>query len=86
MLWVNKRREGWCYHSNHGELRGVFKAAFSESMGSSLSEGVATRIDDAKMIGLFLEHAFDVDGDGNRVPARDGAEVLVYLDRVLAVS
>lgn len=81
MLGINWRRQGWCYHSNQQELRELFWQTFTDAMGAASPEQ-AQRITNARIIGLFLAHGFEVDGSGNRFPAKDGQGELPYLEAI----
>ncbi|KAI1261959.1 hypothetical protein F5Y18DRAFT_400249 [Xylariaceae sp. FL1019] len=82
MLGIRVMNEdGWRYFPNHNELRELFWAAFYRDIGP-MSEQQRQRIEVARLTGLFLENGWDMDDDGNLIPATEGLD-LAYLGAVV---
>ncbi|KAL7899596.1 hypothetical protein HDV63DRAFT_317757 [Trichoderma sp. SZMC 28014] len=82
MLGIWTIKEGWCYHANHKALRAHFWGAFYKSMGYT-SEKQKELINLARLVEIFLAHGFELDGNGNKVPASEGNDDLQFLDVVV---
>jgi hypothetical protein len=82
MLGVNRVDGGWCYHPNERALRALFWEAFYQAMGNG-NNTADERIEVARLAGVFLENGWQWDEEGHRVPLREGARDLVYLDKVV---
>ena len=73
------------YHTNHQELRDLFYDELYRAMGS-VSDEDKERMEEARLIGLFLANGLRYDEAGNQFPAREGDHGLYHLDAVLRAT
>ncbi|GAB1311741.1 hypothetical protein MFIFM68171_01951 [Madurella fahalii] len=73
------------YHANHRELRGLFYDELYSAIGS-VSDRDKERIEDARLVGLFLTNAWRYDEAGNQLPAGEEEHGLQHLDAVLRAT
>ncbi|KAL0958534.1 hypothetical protein HGRIS_000674 [Hohenbuehelia grisea] len=75
----------WVYHANESELRALFWSTFYEATGF-VPDTHRELIQAARLVGLFLQHGFEYDENGNKSAASAEARGLAFIDAVLAVS
>lgn len=81
--WIKKSgRTDHVYHANHRELRELFYGELYGAMGE-VSDGDKERVEEARLVGLFLSNAWRYDEDENQLPAGEDDHGLQYLDAVL---
>lgn len=73
------------YHANHRELRGLFYDELYSVIGF-VSDRDKERIEDARLVGLFLSNAWRYDEAGNQLPAGEEEHGLQHLDAVLRAT
>ena len=73
------------YHANHLELRELFYNELYSAM-ESVSDRDKKRIEDARLVGLFLTNAWRYDEAGNQLPAGEEEHGLQHLDAVLQAT
>ncbi|GAB1212786.1 hypothetical protein ATERTT37_001933 [Aspergillus terreus] len=76
---------GHAYHANHQELRGLFYEELYHAM-EDVSVKDKERMEDARLVGLFLANGWRCDTSGTLVPAEEGEPNLCYLDAVLRTT
>ncbi|KAK7394034.1 hypothetical protein QQX98_013183 [Neonectria punicea] len=80
LLGIRTREDGWRYHVNQGELRDLFWKAFYSAMGVSPEQ--MDRIEDARLVGIFLDNGFVYVNAEDQVPVSEGSFNLKYLEAV----
>ncbi|KAG8739848.1 hypothetical protein FRC10_005043 [Ceratobasidium sp. 414] len=78
-------RNGHVYHANHQELRDLFYDELYSALGH-VSDDHKKRIEDARLIGLFLTNGWRYDTAGNQLPAGEDEHGLQHLDAVLRAT
>jgi hypothetical protein len=73
------------YHANHRELRDLFYDELYRAMGS-VTDRDKERIEDARLVGLFLTNACVYDRAGNLRPTGEGDHGLQHLDAALQAT
>ncbi|KAK6860966.1 hypothetical protein PG995_004602 [Apiospora arundinis] len=81
LLGIRTREEGWRYHANQGELRDLFWKAFYSAMGPVSREDME-RIEEARLVGIFLDNGFVYVNAEDQVPVSEGSFNLKYLEAV----
>lgn len=78
-------RNNHVYHANHQELRDLFYDELYHAMGT-ISDEDKKRIEDARLIGLFLTNGWRYDAAGNQLCAGEEEHGLHHLDAVLRAT
>lgn len=78
-------RNDHIYHTNHQELRDLLYNELYHAMGST-SDDDKKRIEDARLIGLFLTNGWRYDAAGNQLCAGEEDHGLHHLDAVLRAT
>ncbi|KAH7115606.1 hypothetical protein EDB81DRAFT_597153, partial [Dactylonectria macrodidyma] len=79
LLGIRTREDGWRYHVNQGELRDLFWKAFYSAMGPVSPEQM-DRIEDARLVGMFLHNGFVYVNAEDQIPISEGSFNLKYLE------
>lgn len=72
---------GWRWVPNQASLRQRFWQAFAAAMGP-IPSNILQRVDDARLVGIFLKHGLEWASTESRAPVREGSSAFGYLQAV----
>lgn len=81
MLGVRTTKDGWRFHHNQQELRDLFWDSFRSAM-EPVTEEQMSRIELARLVGLFLENGFIYVDDVTKVPISEGSYEMRHLEAI----